>query len=227
MTQHKLTVNEQRLWNIGLADLSEWRRLVIENDKFWAGLSRLRAQLGISGDVGAQEQGEYIKLNGIERIGIERMAQWCDDLNSLITNCDIPEKWHNEAWGQIWSTRETAIARCESIEEVGKIGGFPGFRITYKDGKGNIEPAILPETDLGNPIVIERLKLIRDSLNQPDLPPQPIITNKHGKLDWRPVWEWHNRHPDVSLLELALRLYRPYQSIRRAMAYLDDCYKNT
>lgn len=77
--------------------------------------------------------------------------------------------------------------------------GFPTFKYRpNEDGEWVHECIITPETDLRNPLLdtIKQWQVARI-----EKPPLPI---KNGKVkDWRPVWEWKNRHPDVSDREIA------------------------
>lgn len=98
--------------------------------------------------------------------------------------------------------------------------GFPSIRFD-KDRDGNLvqELIVTPETDLGNPIVLEFIRdWQKDQLDTLSCP-QPIMRGR--RLDWRPVWEWKKRHPDVTYKEIAPHLHRNSTNVRKALAALD------
>ena len=99
--------------------------------------------------------------------------------------------------------------------------GFPSFSaIKDKNGKLKFQCIITPETDLGNPAILNAIRHWQ-VLHREEIPhPQHARDNKR-KLDWRPVWEWRSRHPDVSDTEIAKMLGKNRVTVSRALEKLD------
>ncbi len=99
--------------------------------------------------------------------------------------------------------------------------GFPTFKYRpNEDGEWVHECIITPETDLKNPLILDTIK--QWQAGRIKKPPLPI---KNGKVkDWRPVWEWKNRHPDVSDREIAEMLHVNRVTVSRALEKLNKEY---
>jgi hypothetical protein len=81
-------------------------------------------------------------------------------------------------------------------------------------------PVITVETDLGNPLVLDTIKKWQD--DRRSNPPSPIKVGK--EKDWRPVWEWCKRNPDVTHKEIAEKLKCHRVTVSRALERLDKEY---
>jgi hypothetical protein len=99
--------------------------------------------------------------------------------------------------------------------------GFPYFTYRrHEDGEWRHECVITPETDLGNPIILENIKEWQKRCKSE--PPKPIKIGR--RKDWRPVWEWRNRNPDIPDHEIARMLKLNRVTVSRALAQLDKKY---
>jgi hypothetical protein len=132
----------------------------------------------------------------------------------------IPQKFYN-------SLHRMVIMGNRNPEY--KSMGFPSFKF-YKDKDGKLvhECIITPETDLGNPLVLNFIRQWQ-ARQRDDVPhPGPAQNNKR-QLDWRPVWEWRNRHPDVTDAEIAQVLGKNRVTVSRALERLTKRtrYKNS
>ena len=47
------------------------------------------------------------------------------------------------------------------------------------------------------------------------------LTSNRRELDWRPVWEWSKRHPNIHLKEIAKALGREQKYVYRKLGELD------
>jgi hypothetical protein len=97
----------------------------------------------------------------------------------------------------------------------------PKFEI-YKDQDGNWkwQCIITPETDLTNPMNIHLIQEQQKAWAGD--PPQPAKDkNNPRKLDWRPVYEWHKRHPLFTLEEIARKLGYPAHRVRLKLGELE------
>ena len=80
---------------------------------------------------------------------------------------------------------------------------------------------ITVETDLANPLVLENIKAWQRRYKQipPHRPPLPIQIGR--KKDYRPVWEWQKRNPDITDKEIAKMLGKNRVTVVRALKRLD------
>ena len=73
------------------------------------------------------------------------------------------------------------------------------------------------ETDLRNPLVLKTMRYWQGHGRIG--PPAPVTVDR--MKDWRPVWEWRNRNPDVSDREIAEMLGLHRVTVSRALERLD------
>lgn len=54
-------------------------------------------------------------------------------------------------------------------------------------------------------------------------PPSPKVIKDHPRLkkDWRPVWEWHKKNPEIRMSDLARMIGCSYGTLRRKMSEID------
>ncbi len=99
--------------------------------------------------------------------------------------------------------------------------GFPQFTYNrHEDGEWRHECVITPETDLGNPLVLENIKEWQKT--HKNKPPFPVKIGR--RKDWRPVWEWRNRNPGVRDIEIAKMLGLNRVTVSRALNNLDNIH---
>lgn len=133
-------------------------------------------------------------------------------VNDLMIRFEIPSKFYD-------SLHSMVVVGDERLHKLS--AGFPSFSFR-KDTNGKLVHmcTITPETDLGNPVVLDFIKQWQ-VLHRDEIPsPQPMRGDKR-KLDWRPVWEWRNRHPDVSDVEISKKLGKNRVTVSRAFEKLD------
>jgi hypothetical protein len=99
-----------------------------------------------------------------------------------------------------------------------KTKGFPDFTFNrHEDGEWRYECIITPETDLGNPLVLENIKEWQRTHKS-----RPPLWNMIGrKKDWLPVWEWKKRNPDIIDDEIAKMVGVSRRTLFRALRNLD------
>lgn len=128
-----------------------------------------------------------------------------DDVNALFKKFQVPDAWHYDLVAEIAGRSEGT-----SVE----VWGTPKFEI-YRDNEGNLkwQCIITPETDLTNPT---NLHLIQEQQKAwAGDPPKPVRDrNNPRKLDWRPVYEWHKRHPLFTLEEIAKKIGFPAHRVK-------------
>ncbi len=143
----------------------------------------------------------------------QRGQAFLNDVHTLFKKFEVPESWNDDLIAE--------IAGSPSGDAM-EMGRRPKFEL-YSDNEGNWQwrCIITLETDLTNPMYLE---MIRNQQKQyAGDPPKPIEdkANPH-KLDWRPVYEWHRRHPLFTLEEIAKKIGYPLQQVRLKMAELEN-----
>lgn len=214
---------EKRAWDFSKADFSEWNR-VTENPGLNSEVIRLRESYGLPLDcvhisqcgdwlgwdepLGFDLAGEIVTIGEKSR----RREQLFTEVRELMARFDIPDKFNISI--QNWVILGRRVLGYANL-------GFPteqGYQ--SKDGKWIHELIITPETDLGNPLVIEYINYWQSHFAQKPPQPKPLASHPR-KLDWRPVWEWRNRHPQVTDREIAEMLNRNRVAVSRALERLD------
>lgn len=158
-----------------------------------------------------REKGELIfGKHGLRR---EKLLK---DLDDLRKKYDIPSIY-KRFLQRLVTTRDKSFLS-------GGYNPFPELRSRMgKDGKRIFECLITPETDFENPLVIELIK--RWQLENGASPPQPVLMRgDKRKLDWRLVWAWHKRHPDVTITEIAKSLSYNRVTVSRELNKIEKEY---
>ncbi len=73
---------------------------------------------------------------------------------------------------------------------------------------------LTPEVNLQNPFIQEDI-LFRKVLNNPPPRPRLVIGDEEQRMDWGPVWEWYEHHPQLAIAEIAELLNYPFNYVRR------------
>lgn len=203
---------EKRLRAIANANKSEYQRLVEDNKELQAELVAIRGKYGLPS---ANDEHAYQKYH-----------QWLDAARITPTeaalDADIDEiakkhgvaKWRKEIKNLATYGRAFAVFSM----------GLPGTQYIHNaDGTTTYKPDIPPDFDATNPIAVEALTRIQ-AQNQ-DVPPSPQpMKDDPTKTDWRPVWEWHHRHPEVPDKEIAQMLGVNRVTVTRHFNELDAEY---
>jgi hypothetical protein len=142
----------------------------------------------------------------------KRGRAFLKEVRALFKKLEVPEAWQDDFIADI-----AGLSAGNSLEEWSR----PRFNV-YQAGDGNWrwECIITPETDLTNPLV---LQIIQSGQKEyaGDTPPPIKDGNDPRKLDWRPVYDWHKRHPLFSIEEIAKRIDHTPQAVRRGFRELE------
>lgn len=156
---------------------------------------------------------EWMKWMGYDETPTSKTAKrgqsFLRDVYALFKRFEVPDTWHNDLIAEIAGT-----SYGQSLD----IRSSPKFEI-YKDEDGNWkwQCIVTPETDLTNPLYLEMIQ--RQQKQYAGDPPKPIKDKADPrKLDWRPVYEWHKRHPLFTLEEIAQKIGYPVHRVRLKLA---------
>jgi len=180
----------RKLLKITEADKSEWQRTVEDNEEFAEDIKRLRPSFGlpVTGFIAFT-----IWLDNAIKLGTEKRLG--EEIKELMKKHHIREKW-------FIAIRDRVIGGDDFPIGPTFKGGLPGGR-SWRDGENVKYELIIDENvALDNPIVQNYIKQMLDYNRSAPPKPQPTKNNPR-KLDWTPVWEWSQRHPDVEINELA------------------------
>jgi len=208
-----------RVKKFGQAELTEWRRL-LEHPQLQRELGEIRAEFGLplqlEGSRPLFEDRAYAAwmgwddqaTTGDEHLS-ERGTRLLQRARRLLREHRIPSQY----FGSLWSFLMTGCERPSY-----RSGGFPAFKFE-KNENGTWEPIciVTPETDLRNPLVLETIQNWQRKAKTS--PPLPVQVGR--KMDWRPVWEWHHRNPEVTHGQIAQMLRRNRVTVSRALERLD------
>jgi hypothetical protein len=203
----------KRLEDIWSANQSEWERRFSENQEFKSDLRSLQTRFNIPLD------SHQSITDWFDSQSHETLFEFSEEVKALSDKYDIGTKWTNRLWNEIWNY-DAIIKEQTGLERYKGWAGFPKWR-AFRNGDETIHELIItPETDFENPLVVEFIKSWQRSRR--DVPPMPVPSRKKpNQLDWRPVWEWRKRHPNVIHNQIAEMLdYHPV-TVRRALANLD------
>jgi len=201
--------HEKQLWDIAEADHSEWRRLVEDNQELQAEIRDVcaRYRLPVS-------MAEWCEIDLSDESNKDLMTQLPKDIVELEKKYRIPAKFHQTLWNRVVHNNNWPI-----ITE----GGQPVFHFgeigSSEEGKVRLE--ITPETVVDNPLVLEAICRWQRQNYEPCPQPQPMKGNPRKK-DWRPVVEWHKRHPEVTQDQIARLLYVNSVTVRRKLSEFDN-----
>jgi hypothetical protein len=197
----------KRLEDINLAYESKVSRIVHKNNDLQRDLGELRKRHGLPDNVDAPKQGNFL-----DTLDNQSLLEFIGDMKALAEKYCIPEDLRYELWRALWNAQSGWVQ---------KHSGGPKRQVRRENGKLIWEIVITPDTDIESPDVQEEIKLMQLH-DDPPPNPNPVPGNKHGKLDWRDVWEWNLRHPTISRRELAKLLNRDYQDVKRKLGKLDQ-----
>ncbi len=200
---------ELRLWKSGQAIIEERKRIIDENKGLQSELENLRKQYKIA----LKNNSELV--HWFESQPVETLANFSADVNAIKEKYSINERMSNAFWGAVWN-----IPVSDTYKSFPEWRGMPQIQFT-KDL--NQELVITTETDITNEIIIEFIKAWQKTvINTNDRPPQPKKKKDSTRLDWRPVWEWRKRHPQISINEIAKMLGKNRITVDRALVNLDN-----
>lgn len=180
--QSELEALEESYW-------AEWQRLVLGNAEFGRELRQLRRRFGLP----------------LHERKLKQLLAWWDEqdregfplqaeLQALATKHGLWERWGQDLLNfAVYNTTGGILL----TNRKGKV--------VIEGGQGQESKIVIgQDVNIRNPIVqrqIEAWQTVKD-----DPPPTPgPYTNARDKrkLDWRPLWEWVQRHPEKSITALA------------------------
>ena len=186
----------QRLLRSGQAESDEWQRCVVENTNLQAEMSEIRGWLGLP----AERVSEATK-----------QAVW-QEVTALTAKYQLPARWH--------------LMLCVALEE-GARGipvdmNLPESRSYHlPDGGERHELIITPDTDITNPLVLDRIVQWQREHVEPCPRPQPMPGDSR-KHDWRPILEWRKRHPTFTHEDIAKLIRQRPDRVRKKLAELES-----
>lgn len=188
----------------------------ITNDPEFVTIKRLiqsRYNLPLEYDIRLQDE-KWRKWLGDDKRSsakiIRRGRAFQNDIHALFKKFEIPDAWQDDLLVEIAGQPYDA-----SLDD--RV--TPIFE-TYLDADGNFlwRCILTPETDLTNPVILQIIQ--SQQKRYAGNPPQPVKTNTR-KLDWRPVYEWHIRHPLFSVEEIAEKIGYPVRVVKLKIAELE------
>ncbi len=203
------------------ANRSEGERL-LENQELMAEVKRLQREYGLPFGSDAESKRYWEVLTNDGKVETEtgqvalgpafdRHAKLINQLRLLFTKYALPDRLYDALWGLVFLGRP-------GVQYGG--GAFPAAPFPKYGERETPHLLIYPDTDIDNPMV---LQYIRDwQASRREQPPGPKTIPGSRKVDWRPVWEWHKRHPDVTLRQLAKAISRDPSYVRRQMSLLEE-----
>jgi hypothetical protein len=135
------------------------------------------------------------------------------DMQALFRKFEVPETWQYDFIAEV-----AGLSSGNTFEE----WSSPRFNV-YRDENGNWkwECIITPETDLTNPLILQLIQ--KGQKEFAGDPPQPVKDKSYPrKLDWRPVYEWHKRHPLFTIEEIAKKIDYTLQVVKRKFTELEE-----
>jgi hypothetical protein len=199
MTKKKSDKVEASVKGFSIAGQVEWDRLT-ENPEFLQEIRRLQVKYT------PPYQGENL---------YEILERLSDDVFDLCKKLGAGYYIYE-------AVHEMVASRSAEPPALGLVH-FPEIRQYEIEGKIYQEIIITPDTDLTNPDVIDYIRGWQSS--QRRKPPMPLPKRENSReLDWRPLWEWSMRYPDISREEIARMLNYNPDVLRRKLRDLDKPY---
>ena len=136
---------------------------------------------------------------------LQRGKAFAKDIRNLLKKFEVPEAWHIDFIAEIAGTPAETMIDAWSLK-------FNYYQA--ENGVWKWECIITPETDLTNRRVLELIQSQQKEFADP--PPKPARTQSGPrKLDWRPLYEWHQRYPLFSIEEIAEKIEFSSETVRR------------
>ncbi len=196
----------QRLWNSGQAATSERERTIEENRELQADLADLRNRFGIAFNNLVEQ------VHWLDSQPIETLAKFSDEVEVIAQKHNVGKRVNDAFWGAVWNLPKSGW-------EFHALGGMPKMHMTKELG---FVLLITPETDIKNQLVIEFIEAWQKTmLYQHNSPPQPQKIDGSKQLNWKPVWEWAVRHPQITRKEIAQKIHRNYEHVKSKLEALD------
>lgn len=208
-----------KLNDIAESHRAEWERIESEiqgNTDLMAEIRALRKCYGLPCTT-PEAQLDWLSRLGNSQ-GVEAIVQYQDDIAALAKKYSFD----NDKGRQ---TIRSLLEFAAPVETKMLSLGFPTLRVVIQDGVFlGFKPEIDSDTALNNPIVLDEIRSVqREMLLASNPPPHPQpMKDDPKKMDWRPLWEWHKRHPKVTHDEIAKHLGYTPQYVRRKLAELDN-----
>jgi len=142
---------------------------------------------------------------------VKRGKAFAKDLRALLKKFEVPEAWHPDFIAEIAGTPSEAFSEAGSL------------RINYyqtENGDWKWECIITPETNLMNPRTLAFIQSQQKEFAPP--PPKPVRSQRSSRLDWRPVYEWHQRYRMFSIEELAAKIEYDPATVRRKFREIEQ-----
>ena len=135
----------------------------------------------------------------------KRGEAFLNEVHALLKKYQIPETWYPDFIADIAGKTTDQMAGLD----------LPKFNYYQSaDGDWKWECIVTPETDLTNPFILDLIQY--QQKEYAGAPPKPAKSGAdHRKLDWRPVYEWHKRHPLFSFAEIAEKIGFAPATVRR------------
>lgn len=210
---------EKRAQDFANAERMQWERL-IENPELIKEVQNLQSRYGLpvpSYRAMFAWQGVFEPIVVKNKEGqlvlgerLQRFLRFSREIEKLEKQFEIPKKFLSNFNSWISMANKGPLAFSM---------GLPSCNVELNEKKEYIITPNITKADLGNPMSLEVLKYLQvltpanlEKLKDMgtyrpldlDPPPQPQpFRNNQKKKDWRPVWEWHKRHPDVTFEEIA------------------------
>jgi len=201
----------------GGAGVSLWER-INRDPNFLQTKREIQARYGLPlpYDIRLEEK-QWLDWMGVGEKSTNKQAKrgraFLKDVSALFKKFEVPETWQSDFVADI-----AGISSGNSFEE----WSSPKFNLHREsDGNWKWECIITPETDLTNPRILELIQ--RGQKAYAGDPPMPAKDENHPvKLDWRPVHEWHKRHPLFTIEEIAKKINYAPQAVRQEFEELEN-----
>jgi hypothetical protein len=199
------------------AGISLWERIMTD-PKFLKAKREIQTQYGLPLPYDIRlENKKWLDWIGIGEKPTNPRAKrgraFLKEVRALFKKFEIPEAWQYDFIADI-----AGVASGNTFEE----WSSPKFNV-YRDADGiwKWECIITPETDLTNPLILQLIQ--RGQKEFAGEPPQPAKDkSRPRKLDWRPVYEWHKRHPLFTIEEIAKKINYAPQAVKRKFTELEE-----
>ena len=202
-----------RIFDSLLADTNLVRRIVFENKELVKDIVAIREKYKITWtETGVDEEENWFTRTDKETV------------NSLFQEIDSLEKKYCLPADICDALRGVVLDNEENTFPIHVLDDLPRKRTRYENNKEINEIVLTPDTDLDNKLILELIKLMQKAIREPIPELRVIEGNKHGKHDWRPIWEWEFRHPFITRKKLAKLMHRDYVDVKRKLEEFDKTY---